>query len=284
MRRLLLKVLQLRVVTFTAGMSLAACGPAIHQQPRTYAQSTDSASAACRRNPRLCGVQPGEHSPTVPSASGASRLIGAPEAALNIDAAAKVVGVAIDASLEARIRKALSECADDARSQVLLDYFGGGRPTHEKCNEIVGTDSNGKPVTRAMKLGVEQHRLALLCVQGKLQDLKPGGFSLSLRYRVDPNTGLVQYLSQTQVKALLDAGRSAELLGTIEPDVIIHGATPLQVQVLFDFKFPCVNGGQPGWRRYPEGHPHHEYSQKEIYETLLKTRAFRVVPRWGILN
>jgi hypothetical protein len=190
--------------------------------------------------------------------------------------------MAIDASLEARIRQALSDCANEARSEILLKYFGGRGPTQAQCAEVVGMDANGAPVTRAMRLGIEQHEIGLRCAEAKLQELKPGGFAISPRYRSEPGTEKVQYLSREQVKALLEAGRGAELRGSIEPDIVIHSGSPLLVQLIFDYKFPCMNGGEPSWREHPAGHPHQFVSQKEVYEALLRAPAFRVIPRIGV--
>lgn len=271
------------------GILLAACGTTVHHSPRTYAQSLDSATSACRRNPTACVPQAGEQLPTVPPPPAAQpaaplppALSGAESAALSIAAAGRVIQIAIDAALKDRIRKALSECADEARSEMILKYFGGRGPTHSECAEVVGTDSNGDPLTRAMQLGIEQHELALRCAEEKLQELKPGGFSLSARYRAEPGTGNVQYLSRDQVKELLESGRSAELRGTIEPDIVIHEGNPLRVQLIFDFKFPCVNGGEPRWREYPAGHPHQFLNQKDVYEALLRAPASRIIPRVGV--
>ncbi|MBN1207667.1 MAG: hypothetical protein JXB05_22575 [Myxococcaceae bacterium] len=191
--------------------------------------------------------------------------------------------MAIDAPLIERIQQALSECADEARSVVMLKHFGDRGPTHEECRQVVGVDANGQPITRAMQLGVEQHQVALECAQEKLQELKPDGFSISPRYRIKSGTGSVQYLTQDQVKALLNAGRGAELRGTIEPDVVVHTGNPLQVQAIFDFKFPCVNGGEPPWRKYPDGPPHEGRDQGTVYKNILGTKPWRVVPRRGVL-
>ncbi|ADO71359.1 hypothetical protein [Stigmatella aurantiaca] len=192
--------------------------------------------------------------------------------------------MAIDAALEARIHKALAECEDEARSSVMTKHFGNRGPTHQECSESVGVDSHGRHMTRAMQLGIEQHDEALQCAQEKLQELKPDGFSISPRYHLDFRTGKVQYLSPDQVKAQLDSGRSAELRGSLEPDIVIHTGSPLQIQRVFDFKFPCVNDGRPAWREYPRGHPHQDLTQKQAYESVLKARAFRVIPRWGVLE
>jgi hypothetical protein len=274
---------RLRVVELGMGLLLAACSAASHRTPRAYGQSLDSESSACIRNPALCPPQLGRHSPSVAPAKPLP-FSTAQSAALNIAAAGKVIQVAIDALLEARILEALSQCADDARSEILLKYFGGRGPTHAQCSEVVGMNDKGEPITRAMQLGIEQHQLALKCAQEKLDELKPGGFSISPRYHVDPSTGKVRYLSEAQVKELLNAGRSAELRGSIEPDIVIHAGNPLHVQAVIDFKFPCVNGGEPPWRRYPKGHAHHPRNQGEVYQEVLGVEPKRILPRLGVMR
>ncbi len=269
-----------------AGVCLTACSTAPRRAPRTYAQSTDSATASCGRNPAPCKPQVGEQFPVIPTDPAARPpppLSGSQSAALNLAAVAKVVAVAIDASLEARIRQALSECADEARSQVMLKHFGDRGPTKAECDEKIVT-AHGETITRAMQLGNEQHQVALACAQQRLNGIKPGGFSLSPHYRVDPSTGRAQHIPRDQVDALLNQGRGVELRGTIEPDVVIHTGNPHQVQAVFDFKFPCVNSGQaPQWRKYPPGHPCHPFDQKRMYEDALDTTPQMVIPRLGVL-
>jgi hypothetical protein len=79
--------------------------------------------------------------------------------------------------------------------------------------------------------------------------------------RVDRATGKVQHLSQAQVKDLLDAGRSAELRGSLEPDIVIHSGNPLHVQA----------------------DPYAESTQKDVYMKVLNRNVFRVLPHWGVL-
>jgi hypothetical protein len=286
-----------RAVTIVAGVLLTACSTDKHSAPRHYAQSLDSASNACRHASALCTPGIGEQMPVVPPVRPpptAPRplpaplppgpLSGAQRAALNASSAAAAVRVVIDATLEANIRKALVECADEARSHSILKHFGEKGPTREQCNEVVSLDRNGEPVTRAMLLGREQHQRALGCVLQRLEELKPGGFSISPRYRYDPSTGRTEFISRKQVEALINQGRSAELIGTLEPDVVIHlPGQPLHVQATFDFKFPCVNGGKPRWREY-DGGPHAGRNQGELYEEALKVIPWRVVPRQGVVR
>jgi hypothetical protein len=67
----------------------------------------------------------------------------------------------LETELEEQIDEALAECADMARSQVMLQHFKDRGPTREECEEVVGHDCRGDPITRAMQLGVEQHKVAL---------------------------------------------------------------------------------------------------------------------------
>jgi hypothetical protein len=164
----------------------------------------------------------------------------------------------------------------------MLKHFGRS-PTREECTEVVGTDSKGQPITRAMQLGLEQHTLALLCAEKKLQELKPGGFSMQPRYRVDSETGKAEYIPREVVETLLRQGRSAELRGTIEPDIVIHEGPPHRVQDVYDYKFPCVNTSKrSNWRTYPAGGPHAEKTQGEVYQEALGGQPARVQPHVGV--
>jgi hypothetical protein len=196
-----------------------------------------------------------------------------------------VVQILIDATLDASIRQALKECADQARSEVMYQHFQRS-PTRQECQEVVAYDSQGQPVTRAMLLGREQHKAALACAELRLRQLKPGGFTIAPRYRYDPSTGLTRFIPPEEVKALLEQGRTAELLGTIEPDLVLHlPGQPLHVQHVFDFKFPCVNTDNPiRWRDYPDGHPHQGKSQGRLYKDALKAEPLRVQPHIGVIQ
>lgn len=189
-----------------------------------------------------------------------------------------------DLELEERaaIEKALEECADGARSEILLKYFKDGRPTREECQEVVGMDPRGQPITRAMRLRREQHEMALRCAEEKLSKIKPGGFSLSPRYRFDPKTRRTEYIPREAVEELLRQGRGAELRGTIEPDIVIHEGDPRRIQDVYDFKFPCMATDQRApWRRYPEGHPYQHEHQGEVYQEALGRLPARVQPHVG---
>ncbi|HZH78584.1 MAG TPA: hypothetical protein VEY88_21325, partial [Archangium sp.] len=84
---------------------------------------------------------------------------------------------------------------------------------------------------------------------------------------------------------LEESGNAGELLGSLQPDVVIHAGDPLQVQEVYDFKFPCVNTAkEPPWDDYPEGHPYADLDQGEMYGRVLAKNPARVVPRLGVIR
>ncbi len=254
-----------------ASVLLGACvGVPTRGVPGRYEQSFDSASSACRQNPVLCARVAGEEM-VVPRS--AQRLVEA-------GAGAAAVAMALDRSLRTSIEQTLQECAEDARSQVLIEKQQGRIPTAEECNEVMP----GRNVTRAMFLGEEMHKMALQCAEKRLRDLLPGRFSLEPRYRYDKKTGKTTFISEEEAQALLRQWRGDELKGTLRPDVVIHSGNPLQVRAVYDFKFPCASEGRPTpWSRYPEEHPHQGLAQNEMYWKALGVQPFRVMPWWGVM-
>ena len=273
-----------RCVVVLCTSFLVACSAGRQNAPGQYAQSRDSATNAALTNRALSTPQIGEKMSVVPM-PGPVRV---PMAGALLAATAggqAVIGASqsLDSDLLDRIEEALEECVDMARAEVMLKYFKGKGPTHEECNEEVGRDSRGEPITRAMQLGVEQHRVALQCAEEKLRELKTGGFSLSPRYRYDSATGRTEFIPRETVKELLKQGRSAELKGTLEPDIVIHAGAPHQVQAVYDFKFPCVNTDQwSSWRKYPAGRADRVVDQGDLYELALKVKPRMVQPHLGV--
>ncbi|XXF77789.1 hypothetical protein P2318_32780 [Myxococcaceae bacterium GXIMD 01537] len=259
-----------------ASVLLSACaGTPGHRAPGRYGLDLDSASASCRQNPLLCAKLPGE--PPVVPPSGAARVVA------TAGLTGQVVARALAATEQARIHEALKECADRARAEVLLRTLGRS-PTLAECNEVLSRDSKGQPRTRAMLLGVEMHKEALACTETALNDLRPGQFSLEPCYRYDRSTGRTTLIDADERRALLRQGRSCELVGSLVPDVVLHLGNPLQIQAVYDFKFPCVSSDKrPTWREYPPGHPHGGTSQGEIYAKALSPYVFQVVPHLGVL-
>lgn len=185
----------------------------------------------------------------------------------------------LDASLKERIRKALDECADAARSTIMAKHFGNREPTREECNKRVGQDHKGRPITRAEQLGNEQHEAALKCVERRLSELKADGFSIKPRYGRNARTRDIEHIPAERVERLLREGRAFELLGTIEPDLVVHTErVPHSIQAVYDFKFPCLSGHKSRWREYPDG-PHQGRTQGEVYKEFLGVEPGLVTPR-----
>jgi len=254
-------------------MLLGACAStSIHGTPGRY--SFDSVSNACRANPAQCAAMMGR------------------EAALNPVQTVATVGTTVhavvqvlEAETKTRVEEALKDCADLARSEVLLRYegtFKGLSPTKEECNAWV-KNKEGKDVTWAMRLGEKMHTAALQCAQERLSAVRPGGFSLEPCYRYSRQEKRTTFISPEEEQELLAKGCFNELLGTFRPDVVIHPGNPLHAQAVYDFKFPCVNTtSAPFWRRYTKG-PHQGGTQDALYKEALGPDPLPIVPRWGVL-
>jgi hypothetical protein len=230
--------------------------------PRQYAQSVapDSATNACRQNPELC-----------------ASLLGKEAAAASAGATVASAQYIVDAAMLARIEQALTECADEARSDVLLKHLEGRSPSQEECAEVLFTEPGGQQVTRAMWLGEKMHQVAIPCAEEKLSTFVSGHYSVEPRYRINPSTRRPEWISPEEVQALLRQGGRG-LKGTISPDVVIHMGNPVFVQHIFDFKFPCANTDKlTAWRPHSSGK-----SQGVVYMEVLGVRARRVQPRLGV--
>jgi hypothetical protein len=227
--------------------------------------SVDSATASCRHSPSACLAAVGKE-------------------VASVGAVAKVV---LEETAQHAIEEKLKECADLARSEVLLRYprqFKGPTPNASECKQET-TDRRGQQVTWAMRLGTEMHEVARQCTEDALNDLRPGGFSLEQRYRYDGATKQWKLVSTDQERLLEQTGNGGELMGTLKPDVVIHPGDPLIVQAIYDFKFPCANTDKPPeWRAYPKGHPYEDMNQGDLYEEALGQPPRMVVPRIGIFQ
>jgi hypothetical protein len=232
-------------------------------------------SNACLRNPQACATLTGKEVSTV-QAVGTAVASGA------------AVLDALDAKLRGSITEKLEDCADLARSEVLIRHrkaFKKPSPSDEECRQMT-KDAQGRRVTWAMRLGAEMHGVALQCAETELNKLRPGGFSLEPCYRHNLQTGQTTFISCDEVQELLNNGCGSELKGTLRPDVVIYASTPLKAQAIFDFKFPCVSSDEPTnvWRQYPPGHPCHPFNQAEMYEKALGPAPQPIFPRWGALQ
>ncbi|WP_147441875.1 hypothetical protein [Corallococcus exercitus] len=255
---------------FFVAVGLGGCaGP----RQGTYAQqSFDSVTNTCRTQPALCAgaesVHPGIRAAEVAVVAAGARAM-------------------LDEDTRRAVEFVLKECAEQARSEVLLRDHEGRSPTKEECNEVVERNARGESVTRAMKWGTAMHQVALECVRQRLSPLLPGRFSLEPTYRYDRKVPKTTYVPQEEVNALLRQGRAAELKGTLVPDIVIHEGHPLQAQAVYDFKFPCLSSEtDPPWRRYPRGHIYAGEYQHQLYMEALELSEvpIRIVPRVGVVR
>jgi hypothetical protein len=232
----------------------------------SYGQAVDSATAACQRNPAYCARVGGEEA-VVPLQLRAAQV-----------AAAGKTWQVLDEVTVAALDQLLTECAQQAGAEVNRRELGGKSPTKAQCDEQVG-GTRENPVTRAMTLGRAKHELAVQCAQEKLGRAYPGRFSLQQRYRLNPRTRQLELISHEQELAMLREGASAQLVGTVVPDVVIHTGDPLQVQGVYDFKFPCPDSNDPSWRRYPPNHPLKARNQGAAYAEILGEPPGLVTPK-----
>ncbi|MCY1015497.1 hypothetical protein [Pyxidicoccus sp. MSG2] len=225
----------------------------------------DSATAACQRNPAYCAALAGKE----PGVSLAVR-------AAQVAAAGKAWEV-LDELVRKSIEDILFECAKWADAEVNRKEFGGRAPNATECDQQVG-GTRENPVTRGMRLGGAKHELASQCTEEKLSRAQPGRFTLEQRYRIHPETRQLELISLETELAMLRRG-GKELVGSVVPDVVIHTGNPLQVQAVFDFKFPCPEGNRSAWRNQPSGNASGVSNQGKAYERTFGVQPTRVRPR-----
>lgn len=262
-----------------ASVLLAACGtPSATGRgaPSHYSQAADSATNTCLRNP-ACYTRPAGEEAVLPWLTRAQDAANTAVAVLRL----------LDAAQLALVERILADCANQASFEVNERMLGPGkRPTRELCQEVVGKDSRGSEVTRAMELGREKHRVALQCAQEELAKQIPDQFSLEPRYQYDPSTGRLRLLDPKLVEEWLRNGLLDKLLGTLVPDVVLHASgNPLKVQAVYDFKFPCPQDKNPSWSNYPPKHPYEGSNQGEMYRKALGGgEPARVSPGRGVVR
>ncbi|RYZ39219.1 MAG: hypothetical protein EOO71_20965 [Myxococcaceae bacterium] len=253
---------------------LTACATLGGRAPSSYSQSMDSATSGCLRNP-ACASQVGQDA-VLPWLSRAAARAGQAAALMRLWEAAEV----------ARVERVLAQCAKDANFDVNERLLGkGGRTSPELCKAPV--DPKVPEVTWGMKLGEEKHAAALECVQRMLGPMDAGRFSLEPRYLKDAKTGRTRWLDPQVVAQWLADGQFHLLLGSIVPDVVLHAlGNPLNVQAVFDFKFPCPVTNPPNWDTYPLGHAFAERTQGAVYQQLLRSaqRPLLVSPNSGVIR
>ncbi|WP_434385187.1 hypothetical protein [Melittangium boletus] len=134
----------------------------------------------------------------------------------------------LDEAQMAQIEEVLAQCAKEADFQVnTREYPKEGYPSDKECNRLVGTDSQGNPIKRAMELGKMKHDAAFACVERRM------GREFSSHVTREPRYSESSY-------TLTQDGP-----GTLVPDVVIHWlGNANKVHRLDDFFFPCTARGK----------------------------------------
>jgi hypothetical protein len=224
--------------------------------PLYHAQSLDSATNACLRNPAACYAPPGEEAilPWLARALNALRTVAA---TLRL----------LDGAQVQRVEQVLLQCTKEAHLSV-NDKELGTHPTEAQCKEVIRREGN-TDITRAMDLGAKKHARALECARKQLEVLFPDNVSIEPLYQKDLPTGHWRWVDPRQVAQWLSNELFHLLRGSLVPDVVIHAAgDPNKVQRVYDLKFPCPAEKFGSWNSYRWGHPHHPRDQKQLYAEL----------------
>ncbi|HZH17263.1 MAG TPA: hypothetical protein VE057_23110 [Archangium sp.] len=252
---------------------LAGCAGVNPYGPGYYAQTVDSATNGCLRNPACYITRPGEEA-IIPWVS---RVVDAAHTATTVAMMLQEAEITL-------VEQTLTQCAQQANEQVNQEdkKLQGREPTREQCQEVVRREGNTE-VTRAMELGARKHKLALDCARAAFAERFAENISVEPTYQKDPSKGLWRWIDPAQVAEWLTLGLKSQLWGSLVPDLVLHASrNPNQVQRVYDFKFPCPSGKSPSWGRYSKGHPHHPKNQKEMYEEVLlgdTSKANSVTPK-----
>ncbi|MFY0569575.1 hypothetical protein ACN28E_37910 [Archangium lansingense] len=185
--------------------------------------------------------------------------------------------------LQDELDQLMEECADRAEQAINRRRLGGRVLTAAECNEVVGRDADGEPVTRAMELGREKHKESFKCIEEKLGGRIPKHFLIEQRYRVDRARGRVKPMSKEEVDRLVRLGQKGELKGTVEPDVVIHSGEPTRARFVYEFKFPCTEGAPTTWTTYSRG-PYKGLTQMLVYWNAFGVKPSLVKPGKGVLR
>lgn len=265
-----------RGLVLAASMLFCACAPlntTSQLAPNQYAQTRDSATSACLRNPACYAPPPGEQAIL-------------PWLSRSVDAARTTAAVLrlLEVAELAKVEQILKDCADQASHDVNERLLGKSqRLTRQLCRETFETKPGGHKVTWGMHLGREKHQFAMECVQEALGETFSENVSLQPRYKYDTKTGRLQLFDPRQVDEWLRDGLFHKLLGTLIPDVVLHAAGDLlRIQAIFDFKLPCPSDNPPSWHEYHPDHPFYPSNQKAMYEKAFSVAPKHVRPGFGV--
>ena len=267
LRPLLFLVAAVLLVSCTVGRSRSRRDSPLYQDFSTF-------SATCTKNPAGCAEAFG-------TSSGLGGVVKATAAV--VVGTTVIVQEVVDLAVVAKADQVVKECADLARSEVLIRNFGGKTPTAEDCNQMVRMPT-GEQIPRYLWFGREMHRVASDCVRRSLGKILPGRFSVEQRYRFDAQTKKATVVTAAEEAAIMRDGRFGELRETIVPDLVMHKGDPRFVEAVYDFKFPCADLEGWSWREYPNGHPYQGQDQRRVYLDALGQNPAAVVPRLGVMR
>ncbi|MCY1080887.1 hypothetical protein [Archangium lansingense] len=260
----LLLILLLLAGCATGGPVVSMLSPS-RRAPVQYAQSTDSATAGCLRNPACYKTLPGEEA-VIPWVS---RAVDAAHAATTMSVMLEGADIKV-------IEQVLTDCAQKANEKVNSEdeELQGREPTREQCKKVVRMEG-GKEVTRAMELGAKKHEVALDCARKAFAERFTQNVRVEPTYQKDSRTRLWRWVDPKQVEEWLQLGLTSMLWGALVPDIVIHvSGNPNQVRHVYDFKFTCPAENPPSWRPSTRGQPHYPYDQGAMYkEALLEGRS-----------
>jgi hypothetical protein len=112
-----------------------------------------------------------------------------------------------------------------------------------------------------------------------LDELSKQGYAVSTHptYQRNPSTGKVEHLPYRLVVNMLRSGQQKNLVGSIEPDVVVHpSGFPNKPQAVYDYKFSCL-GDKRQWPTYDKL-PHKGKTQGQVYEEFLGVPPI-IIPR-----
>ncbi|MBN8228204.1 hypothetical protein JYK02_11860 [Corallococcus macrosporus] len=188
----------------------------------------------------------------------------AARAAATAGAAMKV----LEAADVARIEHLLVECSKEANRIVNEREYGEGKiPDDKECMRVVGYNKNGDPIRRQAELGTMKHEVAFACVRREVLRLFPENVSIEPRYSGDAKSGGPALTNQWT--------------GSKKPDVVLHATNqPLQIQCIFDLKFPCTGNSKA--EPFTSGDTRRQMSR---YEDLGgKCKPAIITPQLGVVR
>jgi hypothetical protein len=229
----------MRLLIFLAvALLLSSCSASIGTLRPTWGEVSagrrshfnQSCGAACAAP---VNVSTGEFFAPAASRTGSAWVEGVTQAVETTQGLLTVQRLLTEAELS-EVEEVVRKCVAQAHADVNESYqresgnrFGNGMfPSDSECNQEVGVDDRGRPITLAQKLGVLKHAAAFACIKARLPEDLRGSFSIEPRYKGVPE---INGTVLTNNK-----------LGSLVPDVVVHAMrNATDVQCVYEIKFPC---------------------------------------------